>query len=223
MERGRGGWAFFAAFVFMGIAEGPAAAGGCGPFEDPERASHRPISWQDFQGPLPPGAARGASPNEPSILIRTTVRIDALPVTTQPLASGAWFARAELPCVRAYVLKQLSGRPRSGVFTRQLEHEQGHFDVTQVRALHLCERLAALRVEAPTAEAAERTLRAAASRAYREATGDLQAEQDLYDRHTRHGNHRSRQAKWERELAARMAALEASAARSGCARPPGPA
>ena len=74
-----------------------------------------------------------------------------------------------------------------------------------MRALELRARLAALTHTAGSAEAAERGMRDAAARLYREALAECQAGQDLYDRETRHGNHRSAQGRWTQELAADLA------------------
>jgi hypothetical protein len=205
MEPRRGLAVFLAALSSLALFAAASQAADCGAHEDAERASHRTLTWDDFQGPPPPGAARGASPHAPSIKLHSSLRIDALAVATEPVAGGAFSAHVAHVCVRAYALKQLSGRPRSAVLTWQLEHEQGHFDLTQAHAQRLRERLAALTGEGATAAAAEQSLRDAARAAYRDAMRQLQAEQDRYDRETRHGNHRARQAKWKRALAGEIA------------------
>ncbi len=67
---------------------------------------------------------------------------------------------------------------------------------------------------ASSAEAAERGLRDAAARLYREALAECQAAQDLYDRETRHGNHRSAQGRWTTQLASELAGSSGSAVAS---------
>ena len=206
MVRGRGvGWAFLAALVFMGIGEGPAAAGGCGPFEDAERASHRPLSWKDFQGPPPnEGPHRGES-DVAWVRIRTSLRVDSLRVVVERHAGGAFVARGE-PCVRAYLLKHLSGLKRGvRLEAEQLEHEQGHFDVAQLHAQRLAAGIRALAIVAPSALAAEQALRGAVQRSYREESAANLRAQGRYDRATQYGQKRSAQRSWEVRLAAQLA------------------
>ena len=47
---------------------------------------------------------------------------------------------------------------------------------------------------------------------YREGLAECQAQQDLYDRETRHGNHRSAQGRWTQELAAELAGAASASA-----------
>lgn len=194
--------------LFLGI-DPAAASSNCGRREDSERTSYRALTWEDFQGPPPTSPKRGRIQEPTEVEIRLAIRVDALPVSAER-RRGAWVARATSPCVRAYVLKRHSGRLASAFHQPHardvaLVHEQGHFDLTQLAAQRLQALLARLEAEAGSRAGAERALRAAAERAYRDAVLDLEQEQARYDRSTTHGNHRARQARWMREVAAQLA------------------
>jgi predicted secreted Zn-dependent protease len=100
-----------------------------------------------------------------------------------------------------------------------LEHEQGHFDLSEAHGRRLEARLAALTAEAHGPAQAKGALREAARRAYGDAMRALAAEQARYDRETLHGNRLARQRRWAREIAARLlgagAERVALAARAG--------
>jgi len=198
-------------FGAIGIASDAAAARAeCAPVETLELASHRELSLADFSGERPREAGRARQRGATRILITTAIAVDVLEISAEPASDGSWLARPTSLCVRAYLMKKESGRQRDGSEVWDLRHEQGHFDLTQAHARRLEARLRALRASASDAEAAARALRERAERAYRDATAELQAEQDRYDRETRHGHHRSAQGRWLGELAA-LLALDAEA------------
>jgi hypothetical protein len=200
----RTGFALLLAASWLTLATPSAAARDCGPVEDAERASYRPLAWTDFQGPAPDPGVRGGDRDVVAIQIHTSLRIDALAVVTEPLPGGGFIARATEPCVRAYVLKQRSARVHGAAFVWQLEHEQGHFDLTQLHAQQLAQRLAALAAEGDSAADAERALWAAVERVYQGASRGHAVAQRRYDRETNHGHRASQQLQWRTRVAAQI-------------------
>ena len=178
----------------------------CGPREDAEKASYRALSLDDFLGERPREPGRLRSGGATTILIVTTIAVDELATGTSRDASGRWTARIVGLCIRAYLVKQLSGRARETTRPWDLRHEQGHFDLTQSHALRLEERLYALSSTANDQAAAKQRLLELMRAAYGEQLAACQSEQELYDKQTRHGNHRSAQGRWLALIASRLAA-----------------
>ena len=201
----RAGHATYGLFtVFCLVANGQAHAGVCSAYEDGERASHRMLTLADFAGSLPQENARAHDRNATEILIVTSIRIDELGVQTEPSGAGGFVARPSSLCVRAYLLKEQSGRRRQAKDGWDLRHEQGHFDLTELRARRLEARLAALEFVAETERDAEEGLRDLAARLYHDVLAEVQKAQDVYDRETRHGHNRLAQGRWLGELSSQL-------------------
>lgn len=181
------------------LCAAPSAALECGAREDAELASHRRIGWQDFQATPPARPGRSGGAEVVVAQIRLLVRVDALSVRTEQRADGTWVARG-VPCVRAYLVKRRSGRLPSARFAWQLSHEQRHFDLAQVYAQRLRDRVLGLELAGRTEAEAERGLRAAAGRAHRELSLAHARAQRRYDRETNHGRRRVPHARWFAEL-----------------------
>jgi hypothetical protein len=194
--------------VSMALAAGAAE---CGPYEDAEKASHRPLALGDFAGERPREKGRPRQGDSTSILITTAVAIDELGIDAQPEPDGRFVARVVRLCVRAYFMKRLSGRKSEMAVPWELAHEQGHFDLTQAHALELEAQVAGLTFRAESADAAARELRDRVIALYRAHAERSQGEQDQYDRETRHGHHRRAQGRWTDEIAARIAPAPAVA------------
>jgi hypothetical protein len=190
---------------FCGSIALAAAAAECGPREDAEKASHRQLALGDFAGERPREKGRPKQGDSTSILIATAVAIDELGIDAQLEPDGRFVARVVRLCVRAYFMKQLSGRKSEMAVAWELGHEQGHFDLTQAHALELEAQVAGLTLAADSADAARQGLRERVIALYRDHAERSQGEQDRYDRETRHGHHRSVQGRWTDEIAARIA------------------
>jgi hypothetical protein len=203
MER-RSGVRWFVAVV-IGLWSASSGALECGPVEEAERASHRHITWQDFRGERPVRYRIGQSAPPVRAAIATSVLLDAWSPVVEPRVDGTLVARIDSLCVRAYLHKLLSGRRSEHTKSADLAHEQGHFDIAQVFAAILTERLAALAEPVDRAEDARAVLLPRIRAVYRETMAECQAMQDRYERETSYGNRVGRQAQWERELAARIA------------------
>jgi Bacterial protein of unknown function (DUF922) len=205
MERGQRWLTLLGLFAAIGVLAGARSARAeCEAVETGELASYRQLSLDDFSGERPREAGRARQLGATAILITTAIAVDAIEIGVELAPDGRWLARPASLCVRAYFLKKESGRRRDVSASWDLRHEQGHFDLTEAHARVLEARLAMLTASASDAVGAKRTLRELAERSYREATARLQAEQDRYDRETRHGHHRSAQGRWRGEIAARL-------------------
>ena len=209
-----------AGLLVLVLAAVPAfASSDCGPVEDADRASHRGLSWADFKGPPPAVERRDPRADVPVAQVVTSLRVDTLGVMTEPDAGGErWVARAHAPCVRAYLLKRLSGRSEGAFADHQLAHEQRHFDLAQIYARRLRLALRDLSARGASAAEAERALRYAADRAYVALSREHATAQRRYDRFTQHGIQRSYEAKWFAQLEARLAEQEGAAVRVASAR-----
>jgi hypothetical protein len=190
---------------FCGSIALAAGAAECGRYEDAEKASHRQLALGDFAGERPREKGRPKQGDSTSILITTAVAIDELGIDAQAEPDGRFVARVVRLCVRAYFMKRLSGRKTEMAVPWELAHEQGHFDLTQAHALELEAQVAGLRLSAESADSAARGLRERVIALYRAHAEHSQAEQDRYDRETRHGHHRRAQGRWTDEIAARIA------------------
>lgn len=179
---------------------------GCPPRDDAERTSHRSLRWDDFAGPAPASDTRRGDRDRTLVLLRTSIRVDALAIAAEPGTDGGFRARVEGACVQAYVLKRLSGRARGAPRDSQLRHEQLHFDLTEAFARELRERLTSALAEGSDADEAERALRAEVGRLYREVARAHEREQQRYDRETSHGQRAGAQARWTRETGQRLGA-----------------
>jgi hypothetical protein len=205
---------FATAGIIAGFCVLTATASGadeCGEYEDAQRASHRVLALDDFAGPPPHEPSRAKDRDGTAILIRTTIAVDSLGTGVEFTSDGRFVARASAPCVRAFLLKEASGRRRGQRDGWDLRHEQGHFDLTESYARRLEARLRSLSYSAANAEEARRGLGEHAAAAYRDTLLACQSEQDRYDRETRHGHHRSAQGHWTAKLTAMLRARSAEA------------
>ena len=96
--------------------------------------------------------------------------------------------------------------------TRLMDHEQGHFDITQLHALRWQRHAggliakAALRGEGATQEAAQQSLQSRLDRELKPINEAWEAEQIRYDQETNHGSDSKRQAEWRARLNRELAA-----------------
>jgi hypothetical protein len=214
----RGGYLTACLLTVFGWALGASAE--CGAVETPELASYRALTRDDFVGEKPRDADRVRGIGATAILIVTAMAVDAVAIELAAAQDGAWIARPAALCVRSYLMKRKSGWRRDVSAAWDVRHEQGHFDLTESRARQLEAQLAKLSATGDDTDAAKRALHAEIARVYRAATSELQAEQDRYDRETRHGNHRFAQGRWNDAIAAALAPVPriAQAARASEAR-----
>jgi hypothetical protein len=96
--------------------------------------------------------------------------------------------------------------------TRLMDHEQGHFDITQLHARRWQRHAdgliskAALRGVGATQEAAQQSLQSHLDRELKPINEAWEAEQIRYDQETNHGSDSKRQAEWRERLNRELAA-----------------
>jgi hypothetical protein len=171
------------------------AASECGDYEDGDRATHRPIAWRDFKAP---DALRGAV-----AYIATSIAVEPIQFELTLELDGTWSARPTAVCVRAFVLKRGSGFVRREARDRDLAHEQGHFDITEIFARALAERLGRIRENAASPEAALEAVQLHVDRATLRTLAAWRAQQALYDLETECSARAER--RWARWIAQQLA------------------
>jgi hypothetical protein len=103
---------------------------------------------------------------------------------------------------------------------RLMDHEQGHFDITQLHTLrwrrHAQRSIdkAAFTAHGATQAAAEAALQARIQKEFQLFYDAWQAEQRRYDDETNHGTHRARQAEWRQRLDAELKERQRPVSRS---------
>jgi hypothetical protein len=112
-----------------------------------------------------------------------TTSIVAEPVTfeVREERDGTWSAGPVQVCVRAFMLKRASGFLRGEVRPADLMHEQGHFDLTEIFARALQERLGRVRESGASPEAAIDAARILSDLAASELLEEWRAAQLVYD------------------------------------------
>lgn len=148
----------------------------------------RPLTFADYHGRRPPGGERHAASTTCGLYVRPYVKADGgLGWDVLAVFSGArsW--------VDAWAVRD----------TALLRHERLHFDLVEVHARELRRFLFTVPLMGTRSEAQKLLAIIADRRAL------LDAEQAVYDGETVHGTYRAVQERWEREVAARLKALEA--------------
>lgn len=201
---------FFKAVGWLGIAIGLGLdLGGaarswaeCGPAEDASRMSYRQLAWEDFQGArrFADGPTEAATAAE----IAVSVAIDDWQVRLASAPPSAAAARVGEACVRAYMHKDRSGRV-SQRGRHDLAHEQGHFDIAQLFAGILAVRLEQISMPVVRESEAREALLGEVRVVYRATMVEFQAMEARYEQETAFGTKHGRQARWQRELAVRLA------------------
>ncbi len=166
------------ALALFGAVPGRAASE-CGRYEDGERASHRAIGWRDFKA-----LGRSEAVGRAVAYIATSIVVEPLTFEAVEEADGSWSARPGEVCVRAFMLKRASGFLHGEVRRADLAHEQGHFDLTEIFARALRQRLASIRESGASREAVVEATYARSDRTLREVLEEWRAAQRLYDLET---------------------------------------
>jgi len=172
-----------------------------------EWSADRPLIWDDFRGPVPKDAAES--------------RVAAT------AASLGWSYEFQLKWSRRVCEFRISRIDSSATFEPSsswgrpthrtpeiLEHEQGHFNITEifrrkfdaatrelVDSTHACD----ARNERQAASNAERETENLIGAIYDNIWRQYQLEQEAYDRETRHGIDRDAQSNWTAEIALSLA------------------
>lgn len=173
------------------------------PFDNEKQASYRQVTWDDFRG-----KARRAG--EEQARIATAIQAAPIDVKASMINKGYWVA---LPLsIRFYAAmdKSSSAVGRGGKTELLLAHEQGHFDLTEVMARRLGQRLAGVEGQGASAAKARANVMGKIQRAHDEAVEELRELQARYDRETYHGRSHLGQDEWAEKIAEML--REASAA-----------
>ena len=164
--------------ALLGVVPGRAASE-CGRYEDGERASHRPIEWRDFKA-----LGRSEAVGRAVAYIATSIVVEPVTFEAVEQVDGSWSARPGEVCVRAFMLKRASGYLHGEVRSADLAHEQGHFDLTEIFARALRQRLVRIRESAASPEAAVEASYVRSDWTLREVLAEWRAAQLLYDSET---------------------------------------
>jgi hypothetical protein len=150
--------------------------------------ARRPLTWADFTGQPPDDAGASAARTHYTI-------IDGV-----QCARGTFEYRVVAAFKPRESWVRLSILPTAAERARALRHEQTHFDLSEVHARRLRRYFAELIApcNVPSGD-----LAAAASRMDREE----RAAQALYDEETDNGRNAAEQARWDKDVDARLAAL----------------
>jgi hypothetical protein len=159
----------------------------CGIDEDTSVKPWGKLTERDFQAYRPNAKEHGAA-------IATSLRLLQGPIEVSAVDAGGWEARVSSVCVGAVMHKRKSAIAHDGGYG--LAHEQLHFDITELFARALTERLSELRARHATADGAERRLTELIADEYRSAVDALTARHDRYDAETKHGTRSLFQRRW---------------------------
>lgn len=188
-----------AAIMLAGSSQ--AAAAECGPYEDATRTTHRSVRWEDFRGERPTRRARGRlEAPAAKAHIATSIKVERYGVELRREERG-WLALATEVCARAFMRKDLSGAKGEHRSRGGLAHEQGHFDLTELLARSLRDRLARAEYGAPSREEATEGLHEQIRTAYAETMADMKEMQRRYDSETWHETNRPMQRRWLKKIA----------------------
>ncbi len=173
-------------------AASPAAA--CGRRENDVDTPWRPVGWDDFKGRMSERNSLAAA------RIATALVLDNVEIAPVQGPDGRWSVEPSKLCVFSRMNKLESGFVPGRNTEKNLAHEQAHFDLTEVFARRLHQRIAALSAEGESDVAAIEALRTQIRRTHDEVFAAWQAEQARYDGETAHGTRPMQQKKWLREI-----------------------
>lgn len=143
-----------------------------------------PLVWEDFQG-IPKKSSPHTAMVETGIEISTSFENTILTIT-----------------IGAYCTKNKSWVKKEGIGNSLLlEHEQLHFDISELFARKLRQEVYA---EKLTIKNAEKKL----DKIYADITSQLNKYQDLYDKQTNHHINQTQQKVWNNKIAQELADLE---------------
>ncbi|MEE9279255.1 MAG: hypothetical protein V3V67_03685 [Myxococcota bacterium] len=202
--RRQGSWLAVAVGTVQILAAG-GARGECGPYEDETRTSHRELRWGDFQGQRPERVRRAGRKPVEIAHVATTISYYTEVATRRE--GTDWIAEPADLCVQAFMLKDRSGYKRERRTRWDLDHEQGHFDITHYFAESLHAQLAQLEQRAASESEAQDGLLERLERERVEAVARWRKLQARYDQETRHSQRKPAQRRWRDEIGALLETL----------------
>ncbi|MFO7869767.1 MAG: DUF922 domain-containing protein [Bacteroidales bacterium] len=144
----------------------------------------KPLTWNDFQGIPKKSSQRWAMTNS-GIELETSFENNTLTITV-----GAYFIKN-----KSWVKKEALSD------SLLLEHEQVHFNITELFARKFRQKL---RAEKLSSKNAEKKLH----KMYSDITSKLNKYQNLYDKQTNHHINQTQQKKWNTKIAQELTDLE---------------
>ena len=162
----------------------------CGVAEDEETRPYGKVRWGDFKGGRPDRRTGAQITMSLKVLYDTDVREE----------SGAWVARTTDVCVASVMYKLRSSVQMDERNIGGLEHEQGHFDITEYFARKLSAELRSFQAEATSEKEASRRLDGEIRRHYKGTIAAWQKLEERYDRETNHGGRAIPQERWRRHV-----------------------
>jgi len=169
--------------------------------------AERPLTWEDFAGPVPPRT-------DADRVAETAASLSwSYQLALELSSDSCVFRIVDIESEAAFVPGESWVRP--GHRTAEvLEHEQGHFDIAEiyhrrfaagarefVGQQHRCSGGS----ERRATRDAEREVAGIIGAVYEEIWRQYREQQQLYDDETRHGIDREAQTEWTRELASLLA------------------
>ena len=162
-------------------------------FDTDTETTHRQITWDDFKGRLTRSKIEQAQ-------ISTAIHTAPFDVKMRQLNKGFWVAAPLALEFYAAMSKVQSGAGKAARTDQLLAHEQGHFDLTEIMARRLGQKLVGVEGQGASAAQARSNVISKIEQAHREAVDALHAWQAEYDRETQHGVHRRRQRVWSEKI-----------------------
>ncbi len=162
-------------------------------FDTDTETTHRQVTWDDFKGRLSRSKMEQAQ-------ISTAIHTAQFDLKVTQLNKGFWVATPLALEFYAAMSKVQSGAGRAARTDLLLAHEQGHFDLTEIMARRLGQKLIGVEGQGASAAKARSNVINKIERAHRETVDALHAWQAEYDRETQHGVHRRKQRAWSKKI-----------------------
>ncbi len=175
------------------LASSPEAVAEKTRFDTATETTHRQVTWDDFKGRLTRSKTEQAQ-------ISTAIHTAPFDVKMTQLNKGFWVANPLALEFYAVMSKVRSGAGKAARTNQLLAHEQGHFDLTEIMARRLAQKLVGVEGQGASAKKARASVVARIERAHRETVDALHVWQAEYDRETNHGVHRRRQRQWSEKI-----------------------
>lgn len=185
------------------VAEGPMMLG-APVYDTASETTHRIVDWSDFRGTRTrPPAGPGRRHIVSFAAIATHLELHPFDLVPRRDATG-WLVEARAARTYAVMDKYHSSVVPGSRDDATLAHEQLHFDLAEAEARRLTLELRRLVGRGTTAEAAVNDLRQALRSAFESGVAGLQTLQARYDEESVHGNKEKAQARWAKDIAARL-------------------
>ena len=153
--------------------------------------TYKELTWDDFRGPVVNG--------QQAAWIRSTVMMESF--ETKFISSDEGYsARAKFPAIYAYMDKLNSGVRTGARNEYTLNHEQRHFDITEIHAREFVLEMATIEGVGVNRREASDALFAKIESAYQGVIERLARMQHSYDGETVHGLKKKQQKKWAEKI-----------------------